>query len=207
MATALSGPYGTPGVKGSIGQVTLTQGRRGQTVLKSKPMPTNPNTDAQYGNRAMFGWTAKQWRELSAEDQLSYHTAALAAQTADFAQFAKANADRWQNGKYPSMNSDAAELHAATASGSFAITKGVGVPDLIAFTLTAAATDWGVAIFRKNGGSPSGTRAELWDVLLLTTGAHTYNIETMGEVGDQWGAIVFSHDGKQSAIEVEARPA
>jgi len=207
MARALSGPYGTPGVIGSIGQVTLTQGRRGQTILKSKPMPTNPNTDAQYGNRGMFGWVAKQWRDLDAEDQLTFHADAVLQQIADFAQYSKANANRWQAAKYPSKDATAAEAHTATATCDITVTKGVGGPDSIVFALTAAATDWGMAIFKKNGNSPSGLRSELWDVLTLTTGHHSYVIETLGEAGDQWGAIVFSDDGKQANIVIEARPA
>ena len=207
MATALSGPYGTPGVKGSIGQVTLTQGRRGQTVLKSKPMPTNPQSDAQMGNRGMFGFVSKQWRELDAEDQLSYHDGAVALQIADFAMYSKANALRWQASRYPSQNAAASETTAATATGTIDITKGVGAPDRIEIALTALATDWGIAVFKKNGAAPTGLRSELWDVLPTLLGAQTYVIETPGEPGDEWGIIVFSVDGKKAAIVVEARPA
>ena len=207
MAHASSGPYGTPGVKGSIGQVTLTQGRRGETILKQKPMPSNPNTDAQYGNRGMFGWVSKQWRNLTAELQLTYHAAAVANQTSDFAQFSKANANRWQSGKYPSQDAAAAEAHNASATADITITKGIGVPDKIEIALNGAQHDWGIAVFYKNGNSPSGMRAELWDVLAVEQGQHTYTIETQGAAGDQWGVIVFSTDGKAAAIVVEARPA
>jgi hypothetical protein len=207
MARAASGPYGTPGVVGSIGGVTLTQGRRGQTILKAKPIPSNPQSDAQMGNRAMFGFVSKQWREVAAEDQLSYHDRALAQQISDFAAYSQANANRWQANRYPSQNIDAAGAHAATATGTVDVTKGVGVPDTIVISLNGGANDWGIAVFRKNGGAPTGTRAELWDVLPVEAGQHDYTIETMGEVGDQWGVIVFSDDGDTAPIVVDARPA
>jgi hypothetical protein len=206
MARANVGPYGTPGVVGSIGGVTMTQSRRGQTVLKSKPRPTNPQSDAQMGNRGMFGFVSKQWANLDAETKLSYHDRALAQQISDFAAYSQANANRWQAAKYPSQDYAAAEAHTPTATAEITITKGVGTPDVIEIDLTAAATDWGIAVFKKNGGAPVGARVELWDVLPAETGAHTYRIETMGEAGDQWGVIVFTDDGKAAVIVVEARP-
>lgn len=207
MARAASGPYGTPGVVGSIGGVTLTQGRRGQTILKAKPVPTNPQSDAQMGNRGMFGFVSKAWRDLDPADQLSYHDRALAQQISDFAAYSQANANRWQANRYPSQNIAAAGAHAATATATVDVTKGVGVPDTIVIALNGGANDWGIAVYKKNGGAPTGTRAELWDVLPVQAGQHNYTIETMGEAGDQWGVIVFSDDGDAAEIVVDARPA
>ncbi len=206
MAQSLTGPYGTPGVRGSIAGLTLTQSRRGKTVLKSKPQPTNPQSDAQMGNRGMFGWVAKQWAELSDESKLTFDDLAAAAKTSAFPQYSKFNADRWQLGKYPSQDTPAAELKTPSTPG-VDVTKNVGTPDVIAVTVTADADDWGVAIFYKNGGAPTGLRTELYDVRTLEVGANTINLEVMGEAGDQWGAIVFAIDGKHGAIVVDARPA
>jgi hypothetical protein len=195
MAQALTGPFGTPGVRGSIAGLTITQSARGKTVLKSKPMPTNPQSDAQTGNRGMFGWVAKQWADLAAEAKLSFDDLASAAKTSAFAQYSKFNADRWQLGKYPSQATPAGEAKTPSTPG-VDVTKNVGTPDVIAITVTADADDWGLAIFFKNGGAPTGLRTELWDVRTLEVGANTINLEVMGNAGDQWGAIV-----------VDARPA
>jgi hypothetical protein len=205
MATAATGPYGCEGARGSIGGLTLTQHPKAGTVLKRKPMPSNPQSVAQMGNRHMFGFTGAQWAGLSAEEKADWETLGQASQISGFAAFTKYNADRWQQTKPPTQAYPAAESATPTSSGTLAVTNNADGPDAAVFTITAGANDWGVVFFRKVGGSPTGLRSEVIAVRLLTpSSANVITVEHDGENADIFGCKVFTNDGKFSAMEEPA---
>ena len=202
MATALTGPYGCEGAKGSIGGLTLTQHPKAGTVLKRKPQPSNPQSVSQMGNRHMFGFVGSQWANLSAAEKANWETLGQASQISGFAAFTKYNADRWQQSKAPTQDYPAAETQVATTSGTLAVTNNADGPDEAVFTITAGAHDWGVVFYRKVGGSPTGLRSEVVAVRYLTpSAANVITVTHDGEDADIFGCKVFTDDGVFSAME------
>ena len=202
MATALTGPYGCEGAKGSIGGLTLTQHPKAGTVLKRKPQPSNPQSVAQMGNRHMFGFVGGQWATLSTEEKADWETLGQASQISGFAAFTKYNAARWQQSKPPTQAYPAAETQVATTTGTLAVTNNADGPDEAVFTITAGAHDWGVVFYRKVGGSPTGLRSEVVAVRLLTPSVE--NVITVthdGADADHFGVKVFTDDGVFSEME------
>jgi len=202
MATALTGPYGCEGTKGSIGGLTLTQHPKAGTVLKRKPQPTNPQSVNQMGNRHMFGFVGGQWANLSAEEKADWETLGQASQISGFAAFTKYNADRWQQSKPPTQGYPAAETQTPTASGTLAVTDNDDGPDEAVFTITAGAHDWDVVLFRTVGGSPRRLRSEVVAVRYLTpSAANVITVNHDGEDADLFGVKVFTDDGVFSSME------
>ena len=201
MATALTGPYGCEGAKGSIGGLTLTQHPKAGTVLKRKPQPSNPQTPAQTGNRQMFGFVGSQWSGIDPPDQLAWDTLGDNSQISGFAAYSRYNANRWQMGKAPSKAYPATETQTPTASGTLTVTSNNDAPDEAKFQITAGAHDWGVIFFRKKGGAATGARSEVVAVRPLTPSqANTVIVTHTGANTDLFGAKVFTDDGKLSAM-------
>lgn len=202
MATALTGPYGCEGAKGSIGGLTLTQHPKAGTVLKRKPQPSNPQSVAQMGNRHMFGFVGGQWANLSAEEKADWETLGQASQISGFAAFTKYNADRWQQSKPPTQAYPAAETATPTATGTLEVTNNADGPDEAVFTITAGAHDWGVVFYRKTAGDPTGLRSEVIAVRYLTpSAANVITVTHDGADADHFGVKVFTDDGVFSAME------
>lgn len=200
MATALTGPYGCEGAKGSIGGLTLTQHPKAGTVLKRKPQPSNPRSLAQMGNRHMFGFVGAQWATLSDPQKADWEELGQASQISGFAAFSKYNADRWAQSKTPTKAYPAAESNAATTTGSLAVTNRSDGPDSAVFTITAGAHDWGVIFYRKEADDPDGVRSEVIAVRLLTaSAANVITVDHDGADADHFACRVFSDDGAQQA--------
>lgn len=201
MATALTGPYGCEGTKGSIGGLTLTQHPTAGTVLKRKPQPSNPRSVGQMGNRHMFGFVGSQWANLSAEEQANWETLGQGKQISGFAAYTQANANRWQLGKYPSQDYPAAETAVPSSDGVLAVTNNAGAPDVITFTVTPDANDWAVIFFRKVGGTPTGLKTEVIAIRELTPGSENEVVVYHdGENADIVKCAVFTNDGVRSAL-------
>jgi len=202
MATALTGPYGCEGARGSIGGLTLTQHPKAGTVLKRKPQPSNPQSAAQMGNRHMFGFIGSQWDTLSAEEKANWETLGLASQISGFAAFSKHNANRWQQLKAPTQDYPAAETETPTASGTLAVVNRSDAPDTATFTITAGAHDWGVVFFRGTAGAATGVKSEVVAVRKLTvSAANVIAVDHDGADADLFGCKVFTDDGVFSAME------
>jgi len=206
MATALTGPFGCQGARGSIGGVTLTMHPKAGQVLKMKPHPSNPQTPAQMGNRHMFGFVGAQWAALSVELQAPWEAIGEATQISGFAAYSKYNADRWAINKYPAKEHPAAETGTPTTSGTLAVVDRSDGPDSATFTITAGANDWGVAFFRKTGGTPTGLKTELIAVRLLTpSAANVLVVDHDGADADLFRCAVFTDDGvRQATLEAPA---
>lgn len=205
MATALTGPYGCEGTKGSIGGLTLTQHPKAGTVLKRKPQPSNPQSNAQMGNRHMFGFVGAMWADLTAEQKATWEEVAAAQQISPFAAFTQKNALRHQMGKAPTKSWPAAEAQAATTSGTLAVVDRDDAPDTATFTITAGAHDWGVVFYRGTAGDPTGAKSEIIGVQALTpSSANVLTIDHDGADADIFGCKVFSDDGLYSALEEPA---
>jgi hypothetical protein len=204
MAQAQTGPWGTPGVTGSIAQTTFSRGAQGQTILKSKPQPTNPRTASQQAGRAMFGFVAKQWALLPALDQGSYDAPAAAALISPFAQYSKDNALRHQQGQAPSQNRAAAEEETPSVPTIAAVLGSDGADNVVTVTITGAATDWGIAVYHADGENPSGAKAQLIAVRAVATEAQTIDIPHAGTATSQYAVRTFTVDGKFSALVQEA---
>lgn len=201
MATALTGPYGCEGAKGSIGGLTLTQHRKAGTVLKRKPQPTNPQSVSQMGNRHMFGFIGAQWSNLSTDEKASYEAIAAANLISEFAAFTKKNSERWQMGSTPTKEWPAAESETPTGTGTLTVTNRSGAPDTALFEFTAAATDWGVIFYRGSGGAPTGVKSEVIAVREISgAGAQSISVEHDGEDADIIKVAVFTVDGVRSAL-------
>lgn len=202
MATALTGPYGCEGARGSIGGLTMTQDRKAGTVLKRKPQPSNPQSAAQMGNRHMFGFVGAQWAAMSAEDKATWETLANSQQISEFAAFTQKNAQRWQQGKYPTQANPPAEAETPTATGVLTVTNRSGAPDTASFVVTLAATDWGVIFFRGTAGNPTGAKSEVIGVQLSSgAGEQTFTIDHDGADADIIKVAVFTVDGVRSALK------
>lgn len=201
MATALTGPYGCEGARGSIGGLTMTQDRKAGTVLKRKPQPSNPQSAAQMGNRHMFGFVGADWANIAALDKATWETIAGSQQISEFAAYTQKNAQRWQQGKVPSQAYPAAESETPTAAGTLTITNRTGAPDTASFSFTAAATDWGVIFYRGSGGAPTGVKSEVIAVRRCTPGeANVIAVDHDGADADVIKVAVFTNDGVRSAL-------
>jgi hypothetical protein len=202
MATALTGPYGCEGARGSIGGLTMTQDRKAGTVLKRKPQPTNPQSVAQMGNRHMFGFVGGDWANISAQDKATWESIAQSQQISEFAAYTQKNAQRWQQGKPPTMANPAAEAETPTASGTLTVTNRTGAADTASFSFTAAATDWGVIFYRGTDGNPTGVKSEVIAVRRCTQGAaNVIDVDHDGADGDIIKVAVFTVDGVRSALK------
>lgn len=200
MAKAATGPWGTPGVTGSIGPVTFAQGKRGETILKEKPVPTNPQSASQTGNRGMFGWIAQKWAGLDAADQDSYDAAAAADQISSFAQYSKQNNVRWQQSKAPSKNSTAAEALTAMIPTITIVAGSGGAPNVATITPGATNNAWGATVFYKAASAPTGLRAENIAVRDIAVSGSNVVVEHAGDAAGYYGVMVLTEDGVFGAI-------
>jgi len=195
MAKAATGPFGTPGVTGSIGPVTFSQGQQGQTVIKTKPVPSNPQSASQTGNRSMFAFISQQWAGLSEAEQETYDDAAAANSLQPFAQYAKDNNRRWQQSKAPSKARTAAETETPAVPTITANAGDSETPNTLEISVTATSTDWGVAVYYKADSAPAGARNQCIAVRELAVGANSIIVEHDGELDGYYGVRVFTSDG------------
>jgi hypothetical protein len=196
MAQSLTGPWGTPGVRGTIGSTTFSRGKQGQTVLKMKPIPTNPRTTGQQANRGAFGFISREWQNLDAEDQQSYTAAAQANLIGDNAQYTKDNSLRVAANKAPSQNRAAAELLTPAAASGELTPATVDSPAVLDLAITGDADTWGLMVYHRSGGPPTGVKSQIIAVLKVATGAQTLQVEHAGGIDSEYAVRSFSVDGK-----------
>lgn len=65
-------PFFSLGSRGSIGRNVTTQKRGSKTLIRSKPIPTDPESDAQLAQRQIYRDAVAAWHALSLEEQQAW---------------------------------------------------------------------------------------------------------------------------------------
>lgn len=142
----LKGPLGSAEASGSFGPSTTFSSWKGRAYAKTKTVPTNPNSPAQISVRAMLGFLAAQWTELTAPDKATWETLAAQSAIPPYNAFIRTNLERWTqfNGptKIPTDTSPQTQPAASLTSAQ----GGTGQV-LLTLTMTTLYKAWGVVIF------------------------------------------------------------
>lgn len=204
------GPLHSQGASGQFANDIVFVMYRGQPVVRSYVVPSNPNSDAQRGQRAFFGGLAKLYPLLSADDKATWDAAAAAANYDPRNAFASANLARFKNGQLGLVNTPTIDP-AATVPGdpqSSDLTQ-VGTIDTLSFTSDAATgNELAMAIMAVPNGDPTPTKPTKANLLAIIphvgAQAETYDHDNEGVDLDYY-VMALGQDAQNSdAIQITA---
>jgi hypothetical protein len=197
----VTGPLLSLDARGKVAGALVFSNWKGRPVVRKLVTPSNPQSGAQTGQRAMLGFLSTAWAPLSAAKKATWDTLAATGNYSGFNAFTKYNLDEWTQFQTPYNEP---ELAAETPPTMGALTVTGGVRQLtVSQVITVAADIWGmvIAVSTTTGFTPAKSdvmkvvlyAASPIAVVLSGLAADTYYVRTSG----------FDHSGQQTAFVAE----
>ncbi len=102
------GPMLSIAASGTLGDAITFSTWKGRSYVRRRVDPTNPQSGAQTGRRAMFAFLTEHWKLLSSADQATWRPLAQANEVSPFNAYLAYNLEHWHNFYAPSEVSPAA---------------------------------------------------------------------------------------------------
>lgn len=144
----VNGPLFSMEVSGTVGGTLVYSKWKGQAYVRERVIPSNPRSAAQTGIRSMMKFLAREWAGLSSIIKSGYEALASANGFSPFNAYMRANMNRWVDSLVPSQAIDAAGSNTPATVSALTLTGGSGNCN-IAITLSTAANQWGVIVYRS----------------------------------------------------------
>lgn len=144
----IKGPLTSADARGSFGPTAIFSSWKGRSYAKSKTIPTNPNTPLQISVRAMLGFLAGQWNDLTAPNKATWDELAAQTNIPPYNAFIAHNLTRWEQFHAPSTTYPATETGTQATAFIESATGGAGHVDL-AIACDPPADGWGLILFRS----------------------------------------------------------
>jgi hypothetical protein len=158
----LGGPAMSLEASGTIGNVLTFSKWKGRPYVRSRVVPANPKSDAQFGVRAMMKFLAQAWAALGASPQASWDLAAEARKISAFNAYQSANMKNWRDYLAPGKtNTLLRTTNAAAITATATVESGrYGYSEI---TVGAGAGQWGAIVYLSpiTGFSPAWNNARM----------------------------------------------
>lgn len=195
----IRGPMMSLGASGSLADAVTFSIWKGRPYVRERVIPSNPQSGAQVGLRAMFSFLSKAWDALDAGDKASFQDLADQLVASPFNAYIAVNLHRWTNFLGPSQDTPPAEVH----SGSDRILMTAAWEEnriKLSSVATTANQQWGIIYFAKLDGAmtPAVGNAILIELDEDLANRDTY--WTPPQIG-RWyfDSMTFSDDGVLTA--------
>lgn len=205
----LRGPLLSLDASGSLADAITYSKWKGRHYARQRVVPTNPQSGAQTGRRAMLSFLSKQWDGLAAGDQATWQDIADDLVVDPFHAYLSENMKHWHNFLAPSM------VTPITRTG----TLGFGAPPLqaawvehqikISVRVDTPNDNWGAFIFASLTGAFTTAVANCILLVLADTITTTHHFWTPPtRVKHYLNLRFFTADGKLSVEQgqVSATP-
>jgi hypothetical protein len=144
----VTGPLMSVSASGTFAKTLVYSHWKGRPYVRERVVPENPKSAKQTGIRAMMGFLAQIWLNLSAGVKDDYDELASSLSISAFNAFVGQNLDRWQNFHSPSQAYPAANASTGLTITTMGLTGGVGQVSVV-LTPSGATSIWGYLIFRS----------------------------------------------------------
>ena len=193
------GPMFSLGASGTLGDAVTFSINKGRPYVRERVMPSQPQTGAQVGRRAMLSFLSPAWDALSDADKATWQTLADEMITAPFNAYMKTNLERWHNFLTPSHDVHAYDVH---SSSDRALASAAYEENRIKLSTTATAPNeqWGIIYFAKLAGAVTPAVGNAIIVELDDDVANRDTFWTPPTLG-RWyfNSLAFADDGDHGA--------
>lgn len=93
----VKGPLFSLEAAGQVGKAIVFSKWKGRAYVRQHVVPSNPESGAQVGRRAMFKFLAQSWAALSTADKATWEELAAAETISPFNAYIAVNMGRWHN--------------------------------------------------------------------------------------------------------------
>src|SRR3990172_3936660 len=121
----VNGPLMSFDASGTIAKTATFSKWKGRNYVRSRVIPSNPQSAAQVSMRSMMKFLSQIWAGLTAANKATWDTAADASAISPFNAFVAGGMARWNSYKSPSKEDPAAEAGAGGAAPTTTPTAGV----------------------------------------------------------------------------------
>lgn len=188
----VSGPMLSLDARGKFGGALVFSNWKGRPTVRQLVKPSNPRSNAQYGQRAMMKFLSPAWGGLSAANKATWANLAAQDVISNFNAFCKFNLDKWTQFTTP-YQTPTSSGQTAPVMGALTVTGGVGIIN-VSQVITTANNIWGmlIAVSTTTGFTPAKTDvrdAVLYSAspitrILTDLDPGTYYVRTSGFTGD-----------------------
>jgi len=161
-----TGPLMSMAASGKLGGAIVFGSWKGRPTVRRLVTPSNPKSAGQIGIRQMFRFIGQAWASLSTADQTTYSAIADSKAISGFNAFTGQNQNRWKGFKAPSKAYPAAEAGTPGTASAINVTAGIGEVT-VDVTLSSAADNWGLMIFRSTSTGFATGRSNLVGVITV----------------------------------------
>jgi len=171
---------------------------KGRGYVRERVIPSNPQSGAQVGRRAMFSFLSKAWDALSDADKATWQDLADELISAPFNAYIKFNMERWHNFLTPSHDQPCLDIH---SSSDRTLSAAVWEENRIKLssTATTANEQWGIVYFAKLAGAVTPA---VGNAIIVELDEDIANRDTFWTppTSGRWyfNAIPFADDGDNS---------
>jgi Family of unknown function (DUF6266) len=144
----VTGPLMSLDASGSIASTITFSKWKGRPYVRNLVKPSNPRTNAQTAQRAMFAFLSQQWAAITDPDKATWQAMADALKASPFNGYQKYNMDRWTQLEYPTMALPAIASASPDNPSALAAIGGVRQAQ-VNVTFTGATNEWGVIIYQN----------------------------------------------------------
>lgn len=140
------GPALSLDASGTLADTMVFSKWKGRNYVRERVIPSNPQSGAQTGVRAMFKFLSQEWAGLTSAEQATWLDRATQLVASNFNAFMSLNAKRWRDFNTPTQEDPPAEASTPPDACTGVATPGVRSMSL-AITHGTNLGDWGCAIF------------------------------------------------------------
>lgn len=188
----VTGPLLSIDARGKFGGAIVFSNWKGRPTVRKLVTPSNPQTGAQTGQRAMMGFLASAWAPLSAGDKATWEALAAERNVSNFNAFTRFNLNRWTQFTTP-MITPTSTGETPPTMGALTVTGGVRQLT-VSQVITTANDIWGmlIAISTSTGFTPA--KSDIFAAVAYSAtpieyvasglAAGTYYVRTAGFTGD-----------------------
>jgi len=148
----VNGPLMSMDASGTLADAVTFSKWRGRNYVRERVIPSNPETGAQVGRRAMFRFLTQNWDAILVGDKATWQDLADQIVASKFNAYLKQNMEDWHNFLCPSMVTPTSRT--LTASDNV-LTAAAWEENRIKLSIAGAALEdgWGITIYAKLAGA------------------------------------------------------
>lgn len=199
----VEGPLFSLDASGTIGDAVTYSKWKGIPYARKRVIPANPRSAAQTGIRAMFGFVAAFWDQLTSQSKATWDALATSLNVTPINAYVRENMRRWIEGNTPTQDLPAAEASTGLTVTTQTLTGGAGHVS-IEITPSGTTDIWGLAIYRDTAAITAPSRANLIKILPADgANAVTYIDSRLDPGTYHYRTQVINVDGKAGTVHAD----
>lgn len=194
----VTGPLLSLDARGKIGGAIVFGNWKGRPTVRKLVTPSNPQSGAQTGQRAMVGFLSAAWAPMSAANKALWTPLAAERNYSGFNAFTSFNLKRWTQFTDPFRVPDAV-AGTVPVMGALTVTGGVGIIT-VSQVITTANDIWGMHIASSLTTGFTPAKADI-DATVLFTASPVVHVITGVPAGTWFVRTAgFTFGGSRSAF-------